>query len=131
MGALIIQAEMLSGSQTKNPGQGELTGAGLVVREGDVQPSRTTTQAADSPVKSNGKPRPLVSDREMSQLNERPRPVSELTEGSQGSPNVNGVVRTQSESLSRSQFPCYGLFSTALVAWRYVGCYPPRFVLGH
>ena len=109
-GCTDIQSECSAGSQTKTPARGELTGAGLVVREGDVQPSRTTTQAADSPVKSNGKPRPLVSDREMSQLNERPRPVSELTGGSQGSPNVNGVVRTQSESLSRSQFPCYGLF---------------------
>ena len=81
---------MLSGSQTKTPARGELTGAGLGVREGDVQPSRTTTQAADSPVKSNGKPRPLVSDREMSQLNEKPRPLGELTGGSQGSPKVNG-----------------------------------------
>jgi hypothetical protein len=60
------------GDQTKIPARGELTGAGLVVREGDVQPSHTTTQAADSPVKSNGKPRPLVSDREMSQLNKNP-----------------------------------------------------------
>jgi hypothetical protein len=60
--------------ETKTPARGELTGAGLVVREGDVQPSHTTTQAADSLVKSNGKPRLLVSDREMSQLNEKPRP---------------------------------------------------------
>jgi hypothetical protein len=73
MWGLDTQAESSPGV-TKTPARGELTGAGLVVREGDVQPSHTTTQAVDSLVKSNGKPRPLVSDREMSQLNEKPRP---------------------------------------------------------
>jgi hypothetical protein len=67
-----IEADSSAGVKRKPRPVGELTGAGLVVREGDVQPSHTTTQAADSPVKSNGKPRPLVSDREMSQLNKSP-----------------------------------------------------------
>jgi hypothetical protein len=49
-GALIIQAECGTGVKQKPRPVGELTGAGLLVREGDVQPSYTTTQAAESPV---------------------------------------------------------------------------------